>query len=100
MALHVGLTQKQIIAGIIGLSGCLLPLTPVPARLSRCIVAHGTADKVIPFDLALKLYERDGFRDKREVALYKVYGMDHCIYPEVITIMKKFMDDRLKGNPK
>ena len=93
MNMHVALIHKQSLGRVVDLSGYLLSLTPVPAKLCKCLFAHSTAGKFISSELTLKLYERDGFRAKRKVSLYKVFGMDHSICPEVIRIMKRFIKE-------
>jgi len=88
MALHVGLRQKNNLAGILALS-CYLPLanklfTEVqPANSSVPIfMAHGNADLVIPATLA------KASRDLLLAANYQVewheYAMEHAVCAEEI----------------
>ena len=56
MALHCGLTYKEKLGGIIGISGHLLEKTQLPEKQAPVFLSHGEEDDVIGIDYAVKSY--------------------------------------------
>ncbi len=95
MALHVGLRQKNNLAGILALS-CYLPLANtllVEAQSANSsipiLMAHGNGDLVIPVTLA------KASRDLLLEASYEVewheYAMEHAVCAEEIVDMSRWI---------
>lgn len=89
MALHVGLRQKNNLAGILALS-CYLPLANTlltevhPANSSiPILMAHGRSDRVVPVTLAKA--SRDLLLEANYEVEWHEYAMEHSVCTEEIT---------------
>jgi len=87
MALHVGLRQPEMLAGIMALSGYLLLPDKTneftdAAQATPLFMGHGVYDPVVPFSLG------DSSRRRLEAAglsiQWRSYPMEHSVCPEEI----------------
>lgn len=99
MSLGVALTAPESVAGVVAMSGRLLPeivpqIVP-PARLSGLpvFVAHGVADGVLPIHFGREIRER---LTELPVALtYREYPMAHEVSPESLADITAWLSQRL-----
>ena len=96
MALHNGLSYKEKLGGIIGLSGYLFEQTKIPEEQPPLILCHGEDDMVINIEHALKSYERNDFYKRQGIELHRCKGLGHSLDQNVISLTKKFMKKILK----
>jgi phospholipase/carboxylesterase len=99
MSLYTALTEPERFAGVVGMSGRLLPEAlpklPAPERLKGfpLLVVHGTEDTTIPVS-----YGRD-IRDqlsKLPVALdYREYPIGHWVTDQTIGDIRAWLSSRL-----
>jgi phospholipase/carboxylesterase len=99
MALHVGLTHPETLAGIIALSGYLLQPEKLEAARAKAnqhapiFMAHGVEDSVVPFGLgeqAARTLSTWG----HEVA-WHAYPMAHHVCPDEIRAIGCWIVERL-----
>jgi phospholipase/carboxylesterase len=98
MALHTGVRYPQRFAGILALS-CYLPLAKLLARESSeagqtvpIMMAHGTADPLIPLVLAEQ--SRDLLRQQGYSVDWHTYTMPHAVYPQEIRDLSDWLKKR------
>ena len=99
MALQVGLSHSQRLAGVLGLS-CYLPLpdrlgpSEIAAnRSTPVLLAHGTGDDVVP------LPRGEDARDRLQALGFQVdwrtYAMGHQVHPQEIVDLGAWIAERL-----
>ena len=91
LALHAGLGFGGRLAGVVGLSGYLLPGTPLPAETSPTLLVHGDRDQLLPLQSALDCYRRDGFDQRPKVELHQLSELPHTIDDRVTDLVRKFL---------
>lgn len=99
MALHTGLRFHSSLAGIVGLSGYLPVESTLAAEASAAnratpiLLAHGTADPVVPF--ALGKGSRDVLLSEGYAIDWREYPMQHQVCLEEIEHIGAFLRERL-----
>lgn len=95
MALHVGLRQKNKLAGILALS-CYLPLVNTllkevkPANSSiPILMAHGNRDPIVPVELAIR--SRDLLLNNKYKVEWHEYAMEHSVCAEEIADLRSWL---------
>ena len=89
MALHSGLTFPKQLAGILGYSGFLFPISKSnSSNLNMDIlISHGTMDPVIPWRFAQKTYE--GLKDhKGKKEIIAIDDMEHTFSEKSFELMQ------------
>jgi phospholipase/carboxylesterase len=95
MAMHIGLTHKELFGGVVCLSGYLFPFTKVNGDKSKLpvLIRHGTYDDLIPEPFALATYKT--ILDGKLNVDYKNYNIEHTINLEELNDIKKFIEKNL-----
>lgn len=94
MALHVGLTYKHLLGGLIGISGFMFPFTTLEDSKKKLpiFLGHGNSDFVIPeffAQLSYSLLYNNKFNTK-----YKSYNVGHNINEEELADIKEFIESK------
>jgi phospholipase/carboxylesterase len=104
MSLSVGLTEPEKVAGVVAMSGRILPeVTPriaPPERLAGLpiFVAHGTEDQVLPIHHGRAARE---LLQRLPVALtYREYPMGHTISDQSLADSAAWLTERLDEPPR
>lgn len=99
MSIYAALTEPEKFAGVVGMSGRLLP-EAVPGLASRdrlkhleIIVVHGTQDQVIPIEYGREI--RDQLNALPVKFGYKEYPMGHYVSPESFADVTRWLSERL-----
>lgn len=93
MSLDCGFRMKQPVAGIVSMSGAIFEDDLPPLRPLPVLIAHGTADDVIPVVAARRtrlVLEEHGIDPE-----YYELPIGHYISPEEIEVVREFMAQRL-----
>lgn len=99
MSLGVALTEPERIAGVVAMSGRLLPeaLSQLaePARLTHTpfLVVHGTRDTVLPIAYGREI--RDQLAALPVALAYREYPMAHEVTPESLSDISHWLTERL-----
>jgi phospholipase/carboxylesterase len=99
MALHVGLTHPEGLAGIVALSGYLLQREALASSRSQAnrdtpvLMAHGIDDAVVPYALGEKA--RDALTAWGHDVQWHSYPMGHHVCTEEIHAIGRWIDERL-----
>lgn len=99
MSLSAALTAPQKVAGVVGMSGRLLP--GVPERMASedalrglpMLVVHGTEDTVLPIAFGREI--RDALQKVPVDLTYQEYRMGHHVSPESLHTVKNWLQSRL-----
>lgn len=102
IGLLTGLTMASPLAGILALS-TYLPLPadtlvedPVVHRTTPIMLAHGTADSVIPIQLAAAA--RDSLSAQGYTVDWRTYAMAHAVCADEIKDIRNWLSDRISGS--
>lgn len=97
MSLFCALTYPLPLGGLIGSGGYLVPIiTPHPANSQLPLfLTHGTADNIIYFDLADKIYNQRLEKDREIVKVYEE-GVGHIITPTMQARARQFLLEHTK----
>ena len=99
MSLYCALTEPEKFAGVVGMSGRLLPeLLPKMASPERLkdfplLIVHGTEDTVIPISYGREI--RDKLRQLPVKLEYKEYAMVHQVSAESLADVQRWLAERL-----
>ena len=99
MSLYSALTEPEKFAGVVGMSGRLLPealsgiAAPDRLRHLQIIVVHGTEDPVIPIEYGRAI--RDQLNALPIKFGYKEYRMGHYVSPESLADISRWLTERL-----
>lgn len=95
MTLDVGLTLP--LAGLVCISGYLheKPEPIAGQSFPPVLIVHGRQDQMVPLSSAQKA--RDSLRASSVPVKYQEFDMGHIIVPEVLTLMRSFVLDTIKG---
>ena len=91
VALFNGLHYGTKLAGIICLSGYLLPEIEIPDHHSKILLTHGQLDKAIPEEKSRATFERSGFLSSSSVEYHSVADLSHTYTPEVVSLVSGFI---------
>lgn len=96
MSMHIGMTAKYNLGGIICFSGVLFQFTELNEERKDLpiLISHGKYDQLIPEPLALTTYKR--LFDGKYNTKYASYEIDHTISMEELESMKEFIEKNLK----
>ena len=100
IALHTALRYEKPLAGIMALSTYLPLADTVEKEISEqnkntsILIAHGTLDPVVPFNLALET--QDTLNRLGYFSELKKYQMEHSVCPEEIDNISNWINDRFK----
>jgi phospholipase/carboxylesterase len=101
MSLGVALTKPERVAGVVAMSGRLLPefaaQAAAPERLAQkpFLVIHGTRDTVLPIAFGREIRDRLGDLPVR--LTYREYEMAHEVTEDSIDTVAYWLIDRLEG---
>ena len=87
MAMHVGLSYKSKLGGIIGMSGGLFPFSSTENDIP-IIAINGQLDFVVPCGIAETSYQRLVGRNKFK--FHSIPNLGHSINAQAIELVKKF----------
>jgi phospholipase/carboxylesterase len=99
MSLAASLTQPGKFAGVVGMSGRLLPeVEPMIAPDDQLkglplMIVHGTSDQVLPISYGRAV--RDKLRKLPVELTYKEYSMPHSVSPESLNDVAAWLTSRL-----
>jgi phospholipase/carboxylesterase len=96
MALHVGLTHKEQLGGVVALSGLLFPFTSAEIideeskKNLPIFIAHGAYDGVIPEPLSKLSYKY--LIDNKYNVKYTSYNIEHTFSIDELNDVKSFLN--------
>ena len=94
MSLNIGLTYEKKLGGIIALSGVLLPHVEIKQSDIPILSSHGTDDKIVGFQLAVKSYER--IKQLSNFSWHPIGGLAHSLSGETLKHIKTFWQKHAK----
>src|SRR5258708_22865386 len=89
MSLDCGFRTRQPIAGIVALSAALFEDELPPFKPLPVLIAHGTADDVVPITAARRT--RHVLEEHRVVPEYHELPIGHFVSPEEIEVVRDFL---------
>jgi phospholipase/carboxylesterase len=102
MSLSAALTQPRRFAGIVGMSGRLLPdVVPKLAPASELnqlpvLIVHGTDDRVISIEYGRAI--REALEKLPVDVTYREYNMGHTISNQSLAYIERWLTERLDSN--
>lgn len=98
MSLGLLLSRPDLIAGVVAMSGRLLPVSPKEEASGALngipvLVVHGTEDQVLPIDAGRAI--RDYLLSLPLALTYKEYSMGHQVTPESLHDVASWLAERL-----
>ena len=98
MALHVGLTTKHQLGGVVGLSGFVFTQTEINEenfQNLKIMLCHGLSDMVIPKILAEKSYQGKGMLEKENVEWKTIPDLGHGANVMTVKYVKEYWNGLL-----
>jgi len=92
MAIHIGLSHKETLGGIIGCSGLLFPFTELKNKETPMFLYHGAQDPVISADISTESYQR--LKDADIKYFHKVENyLEHSLSNPELAALKRWFSD-------